>query len=379
MAYAQTALEFAKCLRRKSKKPIGKIAFIITSVFNCEHYQEIMRHLGDLAEALVMPPLRASDLPQDFVSSFAVRSVQMVPNAFDYPYYDVSVSFNAGEYLDFSYANSNGRFDSKINLNAWLGEISVRLVYTIGVENYEISCGQSDYDQIFVNGPYSADLYKQQTGKRVVQVGAYRLDSFFNKKWDRSHLLRRFNCDPRKKVIAWLPTVGNNAFSLDHYVENIVPLTKNYNIVLRPHPNTFACCPESIQNALNLGINNISQDAMGNLPLFWLADYMLFDYGGSMFNAIYTEKKFLLLDCPDAQSDPLFAGKQSPEFIVREFLPGFQLGDCLESALSSASYWDYHHKAINKLKDKYYLPGSEGQSAKIAADKLRTLIESCHN
>ena len=68
MAYAQTALEFAKCLK-KIKKPIGKIAFIITNVFHCEHYQEIMRHLGDLVEALVMP-LRASDLPQDFVSSF---------------------------------------------------------------------------------------------------------------------------------------------------------------------------------------------------------------------------------------------------------------------------------------------------------------------
>ena len=34
----------------------------------------------------------------------------------------------------------------------------------------------------YVNGPYSADLYKQQTGKRVVQVGAYRLDSS-HKKW----------------------------------------------------------------------------------------------------------------------------------------------------------------------------------------------------
>ena len=95
-----------------------------------------------------------------------------------------------------------------------------------------------------------------------------------------------------------------------------------------------------------------------------------------MFNAIYVVKKFLLLDCPNAQSDFEFAYQQSPEFSVRNVLPGFQPGDCLNTALSSNSYWDYHRKVINKPKDAYYLPNSEGRSAKIVANRLRFLVQS---
>ena len=367
---------FIKQIRQQSIAPVNKIAFIISNVYQCEHFYPIMRHLGDLSEALVINPCRMSDLPTEFISNFNVKQVAKVSNGFQYPYYKISMSSNATEFLDFEFEQGGNKLKSKISVNSLIGETAIRLVYSIGKEHYEISHGNSDFDQIFVNGPYSADLYKQKTGKTVVQVGAYRLDDFFNHQWDKGHLLNRFNCDPTKKVIAWLPTVGDNAFSLDYHLENIAPLTKTYNIVLRPHPNTFALYPESIQNALNHGINNISQDPMGNLPLFWLADYMLFDYGGSMFNAIYVGKKFLLLDCPNVQSDSEFAHQQSPEFSVRNVLPGFQPGDCLNTALSSNSYWDYHRKVINKLKDAYYLPNSEGRSAKIVADRLRFLLQS---
>ena len=374
MSGRQSAVEFIRGIRAKSAKPVDKIAFIISNSFQCEHFQGIMRHLGGLAEALVVSPCNISELPHEFVSNFSVKSLEKVKDGFTHPYYRVSVSSNTSELLELVYDHNGNRFVSNISLNAWIGQIATRLVYSIGAEHYETSTGNNDFDQIFVNGPYSAELYARKTGKKVVQVGAYRLDGFFNNTWNRESLLRKFFCDPSKKVIAWLPSLGDTAFSLDFHVENIAKLVDSYNVILRPHPNTFHFNPKSIQNALHAGIINIDRDALGNLPLFALADYMLFDYGGSMFNAIYTGKKFLLLDCPDAQSDSLFAGQKSPEFDVRGVLPGFNSSDCLKTVLSSKSYWEFHSKVINKIKPKYYLPNSEGRSAKIVADRLRSLL-----
>ena len=157
---------FIKQIRQQSIAPVNKIAFIISNVYQCEHFYPIMRHLGDLSEALVINPCRMSDLPTEFISNFNVKQVAKVSNGFQYPYYKISMSSNATEFLDFEFEQGGNKLKSKISVNSLIGETAIRLVYSIGKEHYEISHGNSDFDQIFVNGPYSADLYKQKTGKR---------------------------------------------------------------------------------------------------------------------------------------------------------------------------------------------------------------------
>ncbi len=113
--------------------------------------------------------------------------------------------------------------------------------------------------------------------------------------------------------------------------------------------------PERLERLQLLGFNALITDATDNVSLYQLADYMLFDYGGPAFGAIYTGKRFVLLNIPDAENDAL-TGADSPDVMLRKSLINVNPGQGkLAKYLQDGPHWTSHMENIAKLRSRYFV------------------------
>lgn len=113
-------------------------------------------------------------------------------------------------------------------------------------------------------------------------------------------------------------------------------------------------------------------DSTDNLPLYQIADYMLFDYGGPPLAGIYTNKKMILLNIPGAEQDALI-GRHSPDALLRNYIiavePQMQ---AIAGLLENDSVWDQQAQMRSDLRSLYFAPYF-GFSTQVAAQTLLNL------
>ena len=118
-----------------------------------------------------------------------------------------------------------------------------------------------------------------------------------------------------------------------------------------------------------LGLNAVIDTPCDNLPLYQLADFMLFDYGGPPFGGIYTGKRFVLLNVPGAESDPLTGGG-SPDLLLRNDFASVESGSGgIEILLNDEHHWKAHQAMSDKWRTRHFAPYF-GTSSQIAAEKI---------
>src|SRR5690606_36797732 len=107
-------------------------------------------------------------------------------------------------------------------------------------------------------------------------------------------------------------------------------------------------------------------------PLYQLADFMLCDYGGSPMASIYTDKRLILLNVPDAEQDAL-TGSKSPDILLRKHITNVDAKDkAIAGLLPDEAVWEQQAAARFALR-RYYFAPYHGYSAQVAADTLRHL------
>ncbi|MEM6409161.1 MAG: CDP-glycerol glycerophosphotransferase family protein [Pseudomonadota bacterium] len=249
-----------------------------------------------------------------------------------------------------------------------LAETNLRMMYAAGKSRWNMSDWNRFYDGILCFGPHHAQAYSEKFGLNTIEIGYPRFDRYFNAPADRTELCARYNCDPDKKTIVWLPT-WKALSSVDHFNDEISALTESYNVVTKVHPLMPADEPQRVARLRNIGLNSLIEDTSDNVPLYQLADYMLFDYGGPAFGAIYTDKKFVLLNVPNAADDEL-SGADSPDVLLRQSLINVDAGTgSLTTYLRDGPHWDAHMTEIERLR-KTYFAEKFGTSAKAAAHAI---------
>jgi len=127
--------------------------------------------------------------------------------------------------------------------------------------------------------------------------------------------------------------------------------------------------PKRVDELSKLGLTAIIQDARDNIPLYQVADTMLFDYGGPPFGGIYTRKRFVLLNVPGALDDP-WTGPDSSDIALRSFFRNVDPGSGELQRLMEDDSWVEHHEACQTLSDMYFAP-FQGSSAAAAAAAIR--------
>ena len=130
-------------------------------------------------------------------------------------------------------------------------------------------------------------------------MGYLRYENIQTKKKIYQKIFKEFKLNKNKKIIFWTPTHidGNEeADNINLWINKINALTKNYNIIIRPHPKTLMTRPNFVNklNKLNYFVDKEQNRKIGEL--FKISDFVISDYGGTLFSAIYLDKPILALN-----------------------------------------------------------------------------------
>jgi hypothetical protein len=248
---------------------------------------------------------------------------------------------------------------------------NIRFMYAAGKSGWNLSAWNNLYDLILCFGPFHAAAFGECSDAVVLQMGYPRFDRFFDPSVDIGQLRRQFNCDPNRKTIVWLPT-WSRLSSIGLFDQEVTSLKETYNVVVKVHPLMPGSEPDRVAALEENGFNCFITDSSDNLPLYQLADYMLFDYGGPPFAGIYTDKNMVLLNVPDAESDP-FMGSDSPDILIRQHLVNVNAGEHgIARTLADRNLWA-EQKAVRKFLRREFFAPYYGFSSSVAASALKHL------
>ncbi len=277
---------------------------------------------------------------------------------------------------EFEYITNKNNIKNKIIVPTikLLGKKNIRFMYTAGKSKYTIySFWNKYYDGILCYGTYHEDKFKIKHKIATAQMGYPRFDRYFKPGIPRDYLIKKFKCDPKKRTIVWLPT-WTSLSSIDKYYKVISSLKNDYNIVIRPHPSFKSKEPEIYKKLFTVDFNYIDQNAdEDNVPLYVLADLMLFDYGGPMFGALYLNKNFAFLEMDLEAKNHLYLGKMSSEDYFKSFFPDriakpknlkFICNYCLNNPPSNS--------VVKSLREEFFNLNYQGNSAKRAYELLNS-------
>lgn len=252
-----------------------------------------------------------------------------------------------------------------------LARRNIRFMYAAGKSGWNLSEWNKLYDLILCFGPYHASAFSQRTDAIVMQMGYPRFDRYFNDKCDMSLLRKSYGCDPARKTVVWLPT-WKALSSVGHFEEEISSLCSTFNVVVKLHPLMVESEPERVEALRKYTYTYLITDSSDNLPLYQLADYMLFDYGGPPFAGIYADKRFILLNVPGAENDDL-TGHASPDLTIRKTLISVDASERrLAELLNDEEIWLEQEQQRRRLRKVYFAPYF-GFSSGVVVGALRHL------
>ncbi len=254
-----------------------------------------------------------------------------------------------------------------------LGDTQVRLMYGLGKSEWNFSAWNRHYDTALCWGPYHArNLAERYPDIKLIEVGYPRFDPYFNGSLNRQKILESLGCDPAKPVVVWLPT-WTTLSSVTEYSDAIAALQKDYNLLVKLHPGTYGE-PHNMEILRQNGIPLLQDRYYDNVQLFSVADYVLADYGGSPFGAIYTGKRLLLLNV-GAASEHHHTGADSLDIKLREWVLNINPDKRFEIGriLADDSIWDAQLSRYEEARRELFAP-QYGTASRTAAHALVNML-----
>jgi hypothetical protein len=248
-----------------------------------------------------------------------------------------------------------------------LGQYNLRFMYSLAQDGWNFADWNAHYDGFLCYGPYQAEQFAARfPGRVTAQMGYPRYDGFFAGEIDTRAVCAELSCDPAKPTIVWLPTYSVFS-SVDRYCDVLASLTSRFNVVVKPHPMTTTKEPHRIARINAAGFTTVITGLYDNLKLYAAADYIVCDYGGPIFGALYTDSNLLLLDLKGVTDHDL-VGADSPEIRVRRAIVSTDSTDSATIAAlldDQAIWWD--QKAARRLLRQEFFAPFYGFSAQVAA------------
>lgn len=339
-----------------------RLAFLIHGFEILNHYSSIIDSFENKPDILCSVRKNDSDYPK--ISSFAKKKGCILVSIFDvgdnFMPYDAVISHHTAVIPEG--AQALGHY----------GKRQIRMMYSLGDFQWMFAEWNTYYDAILCYGPYQQKMFAHLFPNiKTVGVGYPRLDVARQDEIDRRAISKAFGCDSDKKIVLWLPTVGE-ACSLASYYKRVADLGSRFTVLVKPHPLTIAEEPELINTLKETkNIYVIDDTTLNNAVLIMAADYVLADYGGSPFAAIYFDKNICLLNMVgDILMDLI--GPFSPEIELRKYIVNINPGDdrSLENIIDNQSIWEEQKLAREIYREQLFADVPVGEAGKRAADAI---------
>jgi hypothetical protein len=250
-----------------------------------------------------------------------------------------------------------------------LGEYNIRFMYALGKARHNFATWNRLYNMIMCFGPYQVEKLALCESAVKLQMGYPRYDEYFSTGGNAGKIAKHYGCNLDFQTIVWLPT-WRELCSLDLYAKQIALLASAYNIVVKPHPLSVQTERARIEHLHQLPFTAVVTDHVDNLELFRIADYVICDYGGPAFGALYLDKNIILLNVPGAENDAL-TGPDSADIALRRSLPNLDAFTIpkIWGLLEDDATWEQQKRIRRQLRDYYFAP-YQGFAASVAAQAL---------
>lgn len=238
------------------------------------------------------------------------------------------------------------------------------------------------YDMFFCHGPRDADLTKELFDKPIYQMGYPRYDGYFThigNSSEKERLLEHYSCDPNKKTILWICTVNVNFSTIETYTPAMKQFLNGFNIIVRPHPleidPQYSRFNQKVFDIVKSGIFILNDNAYQDMTeLYLISDFVVCDYGGSIFSAMYMDKRIILLNHKNVYKDTVVSTSTSME--AREYLPSIDEDetDQLAYCFYNQEFWSEADEKRERARHLFF-GDSRGGSAEKAARYLLAILK----
>lgn len=194
--------------------------------------------------------------------------------------------------------------------------------------------GLDCYDAVFLSGQYQLDDLRNIEKIRNLKTKDVELIGIPYLDYKKDKLL---NCANNKsktnKTILLAPTWGENGI-LKKYGYRLIEklLNTNYNLIIRPHPQSFISEKELLDNLMSRYSNIEWNSDSDNFEVLNRADIMISDYSGVIFDYA------LVFDKPIIYTDVRFDNSQYDAWWVDYTLWSFNILDKLGEKLSEDNF-----------------------------------------
>lgn len=338
-----------------SRLVIPKLAFLLHVPDIYFHYQPVLDRLHPENFDIILP----DDPPEELLEIVALRQYR-----FAY------ISDLLAARTLYKYLVTDHLFLNDYQLLQNLGQRQIRFFSELGYDRLNLGNNNRFYDLALCMGRYQVKRLSFCSNTRFFTIGWPRMDAWYEGlNIDLNTLLESLNCDRYRPVLVWLPTFGDLS-SIEAYADMIGALVDRYNIIVKPHPYTLLEEPERLQILKDLRVQKLITEPYDELLLHVAGDYILSDYGGAPFGAVFTDQRLILMDIPDAFSHE-FTGLNSSDVVLRNYYPSLDSGDnpdVLIGLIEGEDIWK-NTARHNRMRDRLFSP-NYGRAAQETASLL---------
>jgi hypothetical protein len=157
--------------------------------------------------------------------------------------------------------------------------------------------------------------------------------------------------DRGKKTVLWLPS-HTNTTSVYTFAPVLAKIQTEYNTIVKPHPLLLNIEKFMRKTAPEIIVINKTQ----NEKLFTIADFVICDYGGSVFLAIMADKNVLFFNANDNSLPPNVPLEDIPEIAIRDRIVNFYPDEeeKIFAALKDDSIWEKQKEIRRQMRAEFF-------------------------
>ena len=257
-----------------------------------------------------------------------------------------------------------------------LSVFNVRMMYGVGFglekESFNYSYWNVFYDTILNYGEYDYQRTNIYNAGKI--VGNPKFDKWFNNQIDAELILsslESFDCS--RKTILYAPTYGVHS-SIDQWLDELSQLQNEYNVIVKLHHGTTYLESESYRRQRILSeFQNVRDDTTNTLELMKVADLIITDTSGMIFDSLLAGKKTVILNTDTSEKYKRF---NSSAILLRQIVPSWNFGCNLQESIKSIFDEEVAENGMVQSFLDNFFAFRDGKSSMRAAEAIIETIQN---